>query len=308
MTDRAIRNRIPPWGWMFVALGAHTGWGAYPVLARYLQTVSQLPSMSLLFLGNLVVLILLGFVVLPRTDPRVFRSHVLWVFAFAVVGRAVTNLLAARYTLAIYVQLITLMTPFLVALLGAGLLHEPIPPYTGRAIAFSLSGAVLMVSGDVGATGISLALTPTDWLGIGLAFVSSFFLALYMLIVRRTTRHALPGGVVFFTQIATLVAITAALSLLLREDWSRWRAMEPVDWVVFAAFSGGVLLGANMGQIGALRHLGAPLVSTLLPWRLVSALAVAALLLGERLTTLWQGIGALMVLVTLSWYLWQQRG
>jgi len=292
---------------MLAALGAHTGWGAYPVLARYLQTVSRLPSMSLLFLGNLLVLIPLGGVVLPRTDPRVFRSRVLWLFALVVVGRAVTNLLAARFTLAIYVQLITLMTPFLVALLSATLLREPIPPYTGRAIVFSLTGALLMMSANVGATGVSLALAPTDWWGIGLAFVSSFFLASYMIIVRRTIHHELPGEVVFFTQVVTLVGITAGLSLLLREDWSQWRAIGPMDWLVFAAFSGGVLLGANMGQIGALRRLGAPLVSTLLPWRLVSALTVAALLLGERLTTLWQGIGALVVLVTLSWYLWQQR-
>lgn len=254
-TVAELHRKTPPWGWVLAALGAHTGWGAYPVLARYLQTVSRLPSMSLLLLGNLLVLFVLAFTVLPRVDVRAFRSRVLWVFAVVVVSRAVTNLLAARFTLAIYVQLITLMTPFIVVLLSALFLREPIPRYTGRAITLSLVGAVLMMSGDVGQGGVRLALTPTDWLGIGLAFTSSFFLATYMVIVRRTVRHDLPGEAVFTVQVVTLVGMTALLSLLLDEDWSRWQETGWADWLVFGAFSLGVLLGSNMGQIGALRHL-----------------------------------------------------
>ena len=47
------------WPWIFAALAAHTGWGAYPVFGRYLQTVTLLPSMSLLALGSAVALIAL---------------------------------------------------------------------------------------------------------------------------------------------------------------------------------------------------------------------------------------------------------
>jgi drug/metabolite transporter (DMT)-like permease len=107
-------------------------------------------------------------------------------------------------------------------------------------------------------------------------------------------------------QVLTLACATTPLSFLVGEDWSRWWTIGTTDWLVFGAFSFGVLLGANMVQIGALRHLGAPLVSTLMAWRLVSALIVAALLLGERLTSLWQGMGALIVLVTITWYLSRQ--
>ncbi len=307
-TAAELRRETSSWIWVLAALGAHTGWGAYPVLARYLQTVSHLPSMSLIALGNVVVLIVVAFVIVPRVDLRVLRSPILWLFAVVVVLRAVTNLLAARFTLAIYVQLITLMTPFLVALLSATFLHEPIPPYTGRAITLSLMGALLMMGGNVGQSGVRLNLTSTDWLGIALAFTSSFFLAMYMVIVRRTVRHDVPGEAVFVVQVMALASMTALLSFLLGEDWSRWQGIGVADWLVFGAFSLGVLLGANMGQIGSLRHLGAPLVSTLMAWRLVSALIIAALLLGERLTSLWQGLGALIVLVTITWYLWQQRG
>jgi len=301
------QRKTPPWAWLFVALGAHTAWGAYPVLARYLQTVSRLPSMSLLTLGYLLVLPVLAVVVLPHMERRFLRLRVLWLFAVIVVLRGITNLLAARFTLAIYVQLITLMTPFVVALLSRALLRELIPPYTGRAITLSLMGALLMMSGKVGRAGVQLALTPTDGMGIALAFISAFFLALYMVIVRRTVLDDVPGQAVLFVQVVTLLGMSALLSFLLGEDWSRWRAIGPTDWLIFGVYCLGVLLGANTSQIKALRHLGAPLVSSLLPWRLVSALFVAALLLDERLTSHWQVVGALMVLVTITWYLWQQR-
>jgi len=276
------------------------------VLARYLQTVSHLPSMSLLTLGYLFVLPVLAVVVLPRVHKRFLRLRILWLFAVIVFVRGITNLLAARYTLAIYVQLITLMTPFVVAMLSATFLHEPIPPYTGRAITLSSVGALLIMSGNVGKAGVHLALTPADWTGIALAFVSTLSLAVYMIIVRRTVLDDVPDQAVLLVQVVTLLAMSALLSFLLEEDWSRWRAIGPTDWLVFGAFSLGVLLGANTSQIKALRHLGAPLVSSLLAWRLVSALFVAALLLGERLTSPRQVFGTLIVLVTITWYLWRQ--
>jgi drug/metabolite transporter (DMT)-like permease len=278
------------------------------VLVRYLQTVSHLPSMSLLTLGYLLVLPVLAVVVLPHVDRRFLRLRVLWLFAVIVVLRGITNLLAARFTLAIYVQLITLMTPFLVALLNTIFLREPIPPYTGRAIMLSSVGALLMMSGNMGRTGMQLALTPSDWIGIALASISTFFLAMYMIVVRRTVLDDVPGQAVLFVQVVTLLGTSALLSFLLGEDWSRWRVIGPNDWLIFGTYSLGVLLGANTSQISALRHLGAPLVSSLLAWRLVSALLVAALLLGERLTSHWQVVGALIVLVTITWYLWRQRG
>ena len=71
--------------------------------------------------------------------------------------------------------------------------------------------------------------------------------------------------------------------------------------VVFDSLSEMRLLAQNplryRRQILALKHLSASSVSNLTPWRLVSALAGSALLLGERLTSAWQVLGALIVLV-----------
>jgi hypothetical protein len=44
----------------------------------------------------------------------------------------------------------------------------------------------------------------------------------------------------------------------------------------------------------------------MMAWRLISTLLLAAFLLGEQLTSLWQGLGALIVLATITGYLWRQ--
>jgi drug/metabolite transporter (DMT)-like permease len=293
------------WTWTIAALAAHTGWGAYPVLARYLQTVALLPSMSLLTFGSAVALVTLLITVRPRLELRLFRSPLMWFFVAVLITRATTNLLAARYTLAIYVQLITLMTPFLVVLISATVLRERLPPYTGRAIVLATIGALLMMSGDLSQAG--LGLTSQDWLGMGLAFVSSLTLALYMIIVRRSASQHIPGKSLLTVQLGAIFVFSLLVSPILGEEWQRWLTLTPFDWLIFAAFSVGVLFGSNIGQVGALQHLGAPMVSSLLAWRLVSALIFAALLLNEHLTSPWQLLGAFIVLITVTWYLRRQR-
>jgi drug/metabolite transporter (DMT)-like permease len=298
----APRHEPERWLWVLVALGSHTGWGAYPALARYLQTVSNLPSMALLAVGNALVLLVLARFILRHIDSRLLHSRLIWLLMFTVCGRAITNMLAPRFALAIYVQLITLSTPFLVVLLGKTLFREPIPPYTGHAITFSLIGSLLMMSSNSPAGLLQFAPTSSDWLGMAIAVLSSIFLALYMLTVRRSAQQQLSGEAVFAVQVITVTSISTILSLLLGEDWSRWATIGLTDWLVFALFAGGVFLGANIGNFSALRRLGAPFVSSLLGWRLVSTLLFGGLLLGERLTTPWQFLGVLIVLVTISWY------
>lgn len=295
------------WGWMAVALLAHTAWGAYPVLARYLQTVSGLPSMALLAIGNLIAVALLLPFVYRQIRLSQLRSPVLWGFTLVVVLRAITNILSARFTLAIYVQLITLMTPLMVALLSAGLFGERLPPFTLPAIGLSLVGSLLMMSGDISGQGLALGLSSSDLLGIALAICSMACLAFYMILVPRTVKETLPGEAVLLMQLVALTVTSGAISALVGEDLGRFAMIGPQDWLAFGVFVLFVLIGANMGQIMSLRHLGAPLVSSTMAWRLISALALGALLLGERLTSLWQVLGAVIVLVTITVYLRRQR-
>jgi drug/metabolite transporter (DMT)-like permease len=67
-----------------------------------------------------------------------------------------------------------------------------------------------------------------------------------------------------------------------------------------------VLAGAALLQIWALSLVNAALFSTLISWRLVVALIAAWPILGERLVSVWQVIGALIVIVVVSLYLGYQ--
>ena len=71
------------------------------------------------------------------------------------------------------------------------------------------------------------------WLGIGLAFLSSISLALYMLLIRHSVRHHIPGTSVFLLQLLAVSAVTLPLTLLAGDDWGRWRALDLTGWLVF---------------------------------------------------------------------------
>jgi drug/metabolite transporter (DMT)-like permease len=235
-----------PWVWVGAALLAHTGWGIYPALGRYVQTVSGLPSMSILIVGGMPMLFLMVVCVLPRYGVR-------------------------------------------------------------PAISLTFIGAVLMMSSEISSEGIRFNLGPSDWIGISLAFTSSIMLAFYMLLVRRTAKLAVPSQVILIFQITIVVLVSLPISLLLDEDWSQWARIGGADWMVVIAYILLVMIGANGLQIASLRHLGAPFVSSLMAWRLVSALLFASLLLGERLASPYQMLGIVIVMATITWYLWQQR-
>ncbi|MCO5213364.1 MAG: DMT family transporter [Caldilinea sp.] len=296
-----------PWFWYAAALAAHTGWGIYPVLGRYLQTVAGLPSMSVLVLGGIPMTVMLFAYVLPRYGWRIYAVPMLWSFGAVTVMRSITNILSQRFTLAIYVQLVGLLTPFLVVLLNRLILQERPPRHTLTAISLSTAGALLMMSQGLGAGGLSFALTSGDWLGIGLAFGSSLFLALYMILVRRTAQQQIPGEAVLVFQTVLIQISALAISLLIGENWGQWLTLNAMGWAVFAAYVLLVVIGANGLQIASIRHLGAPLVSSLMGWRLVSTLVAGMLLLGEHLTSPWQALGMIIVLVTVTWYLSGQR-
>ncbi len=294
--------------WLLVALLAHTGWGVYPVLARFLQTQSDLPSMVLLSAAYLPLA--LAFVVfgLRRFGPTIARSRALWVFAGVVTVRSVTNVMAARYTQAIYVQLMTLMTPFLIALLSYFVLRERLPRGTLTAMALSFVGSLLMLSSNLSGEGLHFALARSDLLGLGLALASAVFLALYMIAVRRTMTTSVSALGVLLFQSGVIFVVSLLFTFILGEDWGAWRGLQAIDWIAFLVFSLLILSGANGLQIVALRKLGAPVVSSLMGWRLLSTLLLGMLLLDEGLHGWVQVLGMAIVLATVTWYVRREAG
>lgn len=288
--------------WLGLALVAHTGWGAYPVLARYLQTQAGLPSMSLLAVSMTSVSLLLALTTRPRWG-MLLRQRLLPAFLLAVLTRAVTNLLAARFTAAVYVQLVTLATPWVVAFFNALVFHETAPPNTGRTALLGTVGAGLMLSAALEQQGHMAQLGPEDLLGLALAGVSVMSLAWYMLLVRRSGLHQWRGQEVFFLQALVVMSVGWTFTLLLDEDWTPWLHLQERDWAVLLAFVGLVLFGANRLQIEVLQRIGARAVSALLPWRMVVVLVLGMWLLGERFTHWRQALGLVLVLAALVLYL-----
>ncbi len=295
------------WNWMLLALGSHTAWGIYPVLARYLQTVSGLPGMAVLAVGGSLNLIILLLVLKQRGEIGTLRSPILWGVAVLAMIRSVTNVLSARYTPGVYIQLANMLTPFLVVGIGALAYREAIPQRTGTALTLSLVGALLMLTGEISGGSMRFALNANEWLGVGLALISSLALALYMLAVRHTNSYRVSGEATFTAQLMVLIFSSGLLSIVFHEDWTRWSYLHPIDWLMFLIFAFAIILGANLTQIHTLRRLGAPLVSSLQAWRLVTALVASGLLMGEWLHTPLQMLGVLLVVAVVSWYLWQQR-
>lgn len=280
-----------------LALLAHIIWGSYPVISkRLLQTV---PPFSLIAVGYGVAILLCAPWVWAtlRSVPR--WKAATWVLLAAVAARSATNIMSIRYTLAIYVQLINLLTPFAVVLMGRALFAERVPPKTAPALALSTAGSALMLLG--GGTA-AWRLGGDDLLGIGLALASTLSLALYMLLTRRVQSGGDSQWTVMTQQMIALELMALPASLLAGEQWGTWADLAPLGWVLAAIFVLVNVLGGNAVQIFALRHVSTSLFSSLIGVRLVSALVLAALLLGERLQTIWQLAGALIVVVTVTWY------
>jgi drug/metabolite transporter (DMT)-like permease len=68
----------------------------------------------------------------------------------------------------------------------------------------------------------------------------------------------------------------------------------------------GVEIGVKMGNIITIRKLGAPMVSSLLAFRMVTALFFGWFILGERLTSILQWVGVVLVVGAVTAYLYFQ--
>ncbi len=284
---------------------AQTLWGLYPVAARYLQTVSNLPSMAMVAVAYIPLMLCFFFYALPRDWRLIGGSRQLWFFAAVTVLRSITNVLAARYTLAIYVQMITMLTPFIVAAITLFVMRQQPPAGTLPAMALSFVGSAMMLTGQVGDS-FGIALTPSDWLGIGLALISAVCLAVYMLAVGRTVNLPITGLRLLYFQSAAVGLSSLALSLVLGEDWGRFEQIGPTDWAMLVTFGVIILGGANGLQISSIRKVGAAVVSSLMGWRLFITFVASAIILHESLSAPLQIVGMLLVLGTVTWYLWKR--
>ena len=293
-------------GWLLLSVLVQAGIGATVVPYRYLQTVAGLPGLALVGFSTLVAFLIMSWRLIPKIDKRYWTSKTLWILVMIVIIRTIFQIFATRYTKAYIVQLINLLAPFWVVLLNRIIVKTKLPQYTILAISLSLLGSVLMVFGGLANQPLTPVLTQQDLIGITFAFIATFGIAAYMMIVKRGKQIGLPFEIVYISQIGTLMLVMPLLSLIIGEDWSKFYDMNWVAVLVFLVNAVGAEVGCKIGNISTLRELGAPLVSSMLAMRLVAALFLGWFILGERLDSALQWVGALIVLLTVTGYLLKQ--
>jgi len=302
--NRTNNNRsLSPLGWLLFNLFVQSAIGASMVPLRYLQAIVGLPSLALIAISDAIAFSLMAWHLIPKIETRFWRSKTLWLMVAIVIGRTILLTFALRFTKAYIVQLINLLAPFFVVLLNRLFKTSSLPKYTIPAITLSMLGGILIIFGGLGDQPLQTIFTPEDGLGIFLAFIGTFGIAAYMMIVKRGQTIGLPYEVVYISQIGSMMIFMSLLSFGFGEDWSLFGVM---DWRAILALlfnAIGVEVGCKLGNITVIRKLGAPLVSSMLAVRLVAALIFGWFILGEQLTSIFQWGGVILVIITVSAYL-----
>ena len=201
--------------------------------------------------------------------------------------------------------MILLLGPFVVAFVSRVFLKQPLPRCTVPALIVSTGGAFLGLFGDLLETtqeeGLDLVFD--DYIGFMLAFVGVFGTAFYYLFLQQIKKGTSTDCVVWLSFLICTLAIPMSVPL---EDWTVWADFTWIDYFMWVCYSVFVLLTCQYMQMAAIRKLGAPLVTTLQPVRMVSALAYGlSPLLGEELSTL-NIIGAVIIMISLGSFLFLQ--
>ena len=293
--------------WLLLAIVSHTAWGGYPVLVRYLQHVHHMPTMGLSAATNLVAFVILYIWKKPKIDFRVLGWRDLLLFGGIVAIRGLTNIYGPRLTYATTVQLFSLLSPFVVALLGKRLLGESLPKFTVAALLCSLVGSLFMVLGGPVSGGVGGNDTLSNWAGIFLSFFGGILMAFLMMDIKLLTRKGASAETLAITQFASMAFFMTAGSLMVGEPLEPWIHLPVSGIAAFLAFALIVILSGTMLQNRAVDHLGAASYSTMQAWRLAATIAISWLLLGEGIDTVWQGVGAFIVMATVTLYLVSQK-
>ena len=293
--------------WILLAIISHTAWGGYPVFARYLQKVHHINTMSLSSVTNLLAVAGLLMFFAPQIRIKAVKPRDFLLFGFIILSRNLLNLYAARFTYANNIQLFSLLAPFIVAIISRAVYKEALPRSTFPALLFCVLGAVLMIFGGGAASGVSDSKDPLNWLGILLSIAGGVQLALLMLSIRQLGRKGANAETIAFLQFAALTLFTGIGSVSFKEDWTPWLSLRPSGFFVCLVYSFIVLLFGTILQNSSIKRIGTSSYTTIQTWRLISTIAFSWILMGEGIVV-WQGIGALIVVAAISFYMLSQKG
>ncbi len=261
---------------------------------------------------------------------------------FSIVARYGTTFYSAGFTNAVYVQLIALLSPFMIALILSMTLGDTpegkmnrLTKRTFSALLFTVIGSILIILGGVRTTprdqdepwysiifnfemdmgSLGRDLTRRDFIGMMLALASTFFISVYMIMLRLCKTNTsckasawLTEGENFFLYQNAATLFTFIVPSLMLEDWSHWLSLTLFDWFLFIMFSVLIMLVATLASIVSIQKLGPSTVGSTTSVRMISAIIFSGFMLGESLQSAYQVIGSLIVLVSVSLFLyWQNK-
>jgi drug/metabolite transporter (DMT)-like permease len=284
-----------------MALIAHASFGLYVVLAKLL--FQSFPPFALLALTFTIALIASCLLLRQHIRWQTFlRKSVLLVILFAVF-RSVTKMLAVQYTLASYVQLVDLSSPFFNAIIAWLVLQEKLSKGTLPALVVMTIGAMLVITVDP--LHVQLPNGTQDLIGIGLATASAIFMAILVVVTGYSTRSQSNPSSVYVAQTFGLVITYLLLSILSGETYTSFLSVSSSNVIAFLCLLLVVVTGGGL-MVLAISRVNTTLFSSLLSLRLVVALIAGWILIDESLTSSFQLIGVGIVSLSITWYLWQQ--
>lgn len=212
-----------------------------------------------------------------------------------------TNVLAARYAPAAYIQLFALSTPFFVTLMSRLFFKEPIPHAFFLCLVVSVVGSLLLLIDDFQQFAF-VSLDGDDVLGLVMSIVTAFCLACYMISTKFATMYKAPASQALLMQGLCSAVAAVLLSIFIDTDWNSLQTAQWWEWLVVFGIAI-IFYSGNMINVRVIAKAGATFNSFFIGLRLLVAILAAWLILGESLEKFWQWIGVFVVLVATTTFL-----
>jgi drug/metabolite transporter (DMT)-like permease len=269
-----------------MVLASATGFGSLAILAKlgYAQGLGSEQALAFRFLLAAVGMVALAFM-LGQNPLRLERRRLILLLAMGGLGycaQSLTYFIALRSLPASLVVLIAYIYPSLVVAAGWLFLHRAVSAKHLVALAASFVGLVMLVGG---------AHFQLAW-ALVLAVASPVIYTAYILVGERVMGSvpALAASAVIITGAAIAFCVLAAIGneLVLPRTAGGWAVV--IGLAVFPTMFAISLFLAGLPRVGASR---AALLST---WEPVVTVALAVIVLGDRLSLV-QVLGGVLVLV-----------
>jgi drug/metabolite transporter (DMT)-like permease len=341
---------------------SHVCFGLRPPFSRHLQHNAKIPTMSLLLGGNLIALV----VYLPRilylliqqfvsrklshpneytggTQPAVHsrlgnilhytkKYSPLAMFLLSLVFMSFMNVSSTYFTSAIYAQLISLSSPFIISVCSFLIMNRFVPDeekerwswkYLVAMIITVIGSCMIIIGSAVNKTQdetkwyqfiytvkldwnkLGNGLTLSDGIGMMISFLATVLQAVYIMSMRfmKNAGVKMSDELLFGLQELTLV-IVFIIPCAIIDDKTVWAHLNIMDWIMFFFSSLCVYLIANLTSIYAIRIGGPSLYGNVLAIRLVSAVLVSGFIVDEWLQSVYQFLGICIVISSVSYFLY----